>query len=147
MTKKNRGLQVSIVAGLIAIALVLAALILHVVNSDTAMATSETVQTVGNVTNTTEAQTTRDTMIMPDGSVMYMDNMPSASQGSTTPATAAAGTDSMQGMDMGGSIDWQVILMILALVAAAVAFGTAVNAYLRRQLDNGALAQPETGCE
>jgi hypothetical protein len=146
MTKKNRGLQVSIIAGLIAIVLVLVTLVLHVVGNDTAVATQMT-QTLGHVTSTTVVQNTRATMIMPDGSVMDMGDMPVASQDSSTPATVAAGTDSMEGMNMGGSIDWQVILMILALVAAGVAFGTAINAYLRRQIDNGALAQPETGCE
>jgi hypothetical protein len=160
MSKKNRGLLVSVIAGLIAIVLVLAALVLHIVDSDTAMAGSgsdlstahhgETTAEPTATTPTTAAPTTRETMIMPDGSVMYMDDMPAAAeQGSTGAAadTATEGHDSMAGMDMGGSIDWQVILLILALVAACVAVATAVNSYLQRQAETGAFARLEADCE
>ena len=156
MNTKNRGLQVSILAGLVAIVLVVAALVLHVVDTDmtettdSGHATTPAGDRAGAATDTTAAPTTHETMIMPDGSVMYMDDMPATStqHGDTESAAAgeAAGHDSMEGMSM-GHIDWQVILLILALVAAGIALGTAIGAYLRRQIDSGALAQAEVGCE
>jgi hypothetical protein len=146
VAKKNRGMLVSIMAGLIAIILLLAVLVLHVVDTDTAMAGPATDHSTAHSAVTTEMPaTTPQTMIMPDGSVMNMGDMPAAAPEDS--GSAAIAEDSMAGMDMGGSVDWQVILLILALVAACVALGTGVNEYLRRQIAVGAFTRVEADCE
>jgi hypothetical protein len=94
------------------------------------------------------------THIMPDGSVMNMEDMSSPEMGTAGEAasghaehgaaTEAAGTSEESAhASMGGAIDWQVIALIIGLIAACVAVTTAVNEYLRRRAAGGACGETE----
>jgi hypothetical protein len=142
MTKKNRGLSVSIAAGIVAIVLMVAVLLLHAFGEGTTPADSAADHSSLPATVASSAATTPATMIMPDGSVMNMGDMAPAADNSasaaTTPQTMVMPDGSTMDMgDMGGSIDWQVIFLILALVAACISLGTTLNAHLRRQVTGG----------
>ena len=152
MTKKNRGLSVSIAAGIVAIVLVLTVLLLHAFGQGTTPAESAADHVSSPVTDAPSAATTPATMIMPDGSIMNMGDMgPAAADNSasaaTTPQTMVMPDGSTMDMgDMGGPIDWQVILLVLALIAACISLGTTLNAHLRRQMAVGAvLGEGATG--
>jgi len=143
MTKKNRGLLVSIVVGLVAILLLLIVLVLHAFGLGAASAETADGHISSQVATTNVAATTSQTMIMPDGSVMDMG--PATAADTATASTVAPGS-TMDTGHMGGAIDWQVIGLILALIAACVSLGTALNEYLRRQIAVGAvLDQGATG--
>ena len=146
MTKKNRGLLVSIAAGLIAIVLLVVVLVLHVAGASAATAEETGDHGASQPATSPEPETTPQTMVMPDGSIMDMGDM-----GSTTDEHASTGsagsTAETVNHSTGGPIDWQTIGLILALVSACIALATATNEYLRRQIRTGALHEAGAASE
>ncbi|OFW59265.1 MAG: hypothetical protein A2133_04890 [Actinobacteria bacterium RBG_16_64_13] len=144
MTKKNRGLLVSAVAGLIAIVLLVAVLLLHAFEP-AAASEGATEEHASEAATTPSSTHTPETMVMSDGSVMNMDDMGSTADPSDVAAGSAAETAETAQHSMGGAVDWQVIGLILALVAACISLATVLNAYLRGQMKDGAFRQMNDG--
>lgn len=89
------------------------------------------------------APATGGQMVMADGSVMDMGQHPSETPGTAATeadpaATAAAEADHQ--MEMSGAINWYVVGVILALVAAGVALAAGLKEHLARRIAMGTLA-------
>lgn len=148
MIKKKRGLLVSMTASLIAIVLLVVVLLLHAFGVSAA-ATEETADHQLSFPSSAEAASPVEeghSMVMPDGSTMDAEDMNSTDPESVGAGSAAFPAETAH-QSMGGPVDWQAIGLILALVSAGVALGTATNEYLRRQVASGALAQAEAAHE
>lgn len=147
MTRKNRGPLLSITAGLVAILLLFVVLLLHVFGANATLAEATADHASSPPAVAENPVTIPQTMIMPDGSTMDMGDMGPSTAGDSSTADPAGQTMTMPDgstMDMGamgGAIDWQVIGLILALVAACIPLGIALNEYLRRKMALGALVE------
>ena len=147
MNGKSHALGISVIAGIIAMALVITVLILHAFDSSTASD-----EHAGMSTSASSGQDSAGSSsgsgahMMPDGSMMSMEDMPgmegmgdmsAAGEGAGTDTASPAEGEQATGHSMGGSVDWQVIGLILALVSTGIALGGGLKEYLRRQIALG----------
>lgn len=198
VTAKSGTLKVSVVAGLAGVILLSALLVMHMLGTDpnAAQSTHQEVSSEaadGSVVapasdvGAQDAHSGHETIVpdghvMPDGSIMGNDVMPTedpstettaaladphaghdmtpgdaavetqssatiAASPDTTAAPADAHEDVAGGQQAmtGEGVDWQAIVLILALVATVISLATGVKEYLRRQIVSGALADREAG--
>ena len=164
MTRQNRGLVVSMTAGLIVVLLLFVVLVAHVLASNPATAEASADHATALPVTSTELEAPPATHVMPDGSIMYNGDMGAqamqhdaadaatghAGHGAAAESTAGtsggvAATQHSTQHSMGGPIDWEVIGLILALIAACVALTAAVNEHLRKRIAAGAFVQGEAG--
>ncbi len=154
MAKKHQGLKISIITGVVVVALLMLALLLQLMEPAASTDTDSTAHTTTPATDPHDSETSQSTYAMPDGSTMNAEEM-SSHGGEAVGGAEAAGVEQHAASEggatseesahvsSGGTIDWQMITLILALIGAFIAVATTINEHLRRRIRAGARAATE----